>query len=140
MVGLVITSHGRLAEELLSTARQIVGEVPQAVACSIEPGTAPEVIRARVREAVRATDAGDGVIVLADLLGGTPCNQSLSLCSQAQVEVISGANLPMLIKANSLRVSVPVLRELAAQLTQYGQRSITCASELLRSHEPVQAH
>lgn len=133
MVGLVIASHGNFAEALLASAGQIVGELPHAQAVSIEPGTPVEVTRARVRDAVQAVDEGQGVIVFADLLGGTPCNQSLMLCSGANLEVLTGVNLPLLLKANALRGQGQALPTLAQELVAYGQRSITCASALVRA-------
>lgn len=136
MVGLVVASHGHLADELVATARQIVGEVQRVATLSVEPGSSPEDIRARIKEAVRSVDDGEGVLVFADLIGGTPCTQSLSLCQQARIEVVTGVNLPMLLKANSLRGQVPLL-ELAHQLAQYGQKNITCASDLLRARAPA---
>jgi len=132
MVGLVVASHGHLAEELVATARQIVGEVQHVATLSVEPGASPEEIRARIKEAVKSVDDGEGVLVFADLIGGTPCTQSLSLCQQARIEVVTGVNLPMLLKANSLRGQLPLL-----QLAQYGQKNITCASDLLRARAPA---
>lgn len=132
MVGLVVASHGRLADELVATARQIVGELDNVATLSVEPCSSPEEIRARVKEAVRSVDRGQGVLVFADLIGGSPCTQSLSLCQQARIEVVTGVNLPMLLKANSLRGELD-LRDLAHQLTHYGQKNITCASDLLRA-------
>jgi mannose PTS system EIIA component len=131
MIGLVIASHGQLGAELVSTAKQIVGELPQVASCSVDPGTAPDELKLKLREAMHSVDQGQGVIVFADLIGGSPCNQSLSLCQQARIEVITGVNLPMLLKANTLRQTTE-LHELALQLTQYGQRNITCATEMLR--------
>lgn len=136
MVGLVVASHGRLADELVATARQIVGDVPCVATLSVEPGCSPEDIRARVKDAVKSVDQGDGVLVFADLIGGTPCTQSLSLCQSARIEVVTGVNLPMLLKANSLRDQVP-LRDLAHQLAVYGQKNIACASELMRARAPA---
>ncbi|MDP1920609.1 MAG: PTS sugar transporter subunit IIA [Myxococcales bacterium] len=136
MVGLVVASHGHLAEELVATARQIVGEVQHVATLSVEPGASPEEIRARIKEAVKSVDDGEGVLVFADLIGGSPCTQSLSLCQQARIEVVTGVNLPMLLKANSLRGQLPLL-ELAHQLAQYGQKNITCASDLLRARAPA---
>lgn len=136
MVGLVVASHGRLAEELVATARQIVGDVPHVATMSVEPGSSPEEIRARMKEAVRSVESGEGVLVFADLIGGSPCTQSLSLCQQVRIEVVTGVNLPMLLKANSLRSQVG-LRDLAIQLAHYGQKNITCASDLLRARAPA---
>jgi PTS system mannose-specific IIA component len=132
MIGIVIAAHGHLAQELASTAAQIVGELPHLSTCSVEPGSSAEQLRGHLSEAVRSVDGGDGVLVLADLLGGSPCTQSLMLCAEKKVEVLTGVNLPMLLKANSLRLALPKLHELARALAQYGQRNITLASDLVR--------
>jgi PTS system mannose-specific IIA component len=139
MVGLVIASHGRLAEELVSTAAGIVGPLAKVATCSVEPGASAEEVKQQIRDAVKAVDEGDGVIVFADLIGGSPCTQSLSLCQQADIEVVTGVNLPMLLKADSLRSATPKLSltELAHQLASYGQRNITCATDALRAKLPA---
>jgi mannose PTS system EIIA component len=134
MVGIVIAAHGHLAEELLATARQIIGELPSIATCSVDTAAAPESYQAQIRSAVKSVDQGKGVIVFADLVGGSPCTQSLSLCQQANIEVITGVNLPMLLKANTLRLApISSLPELASQLVAYGQRTITCATEKVRA-------
>jgi PTS system mannose-specific IIA component len=117
---------------MVATAQAIVGELPGVVTCSVEPGASTEDFKARMRACIARVDTGEGVIVLADLLGGTPCTQGLSLCSQANVEVLTGFNLPMLLKANALRAENPSLPVLAQLLMQYGQKNITLASEMLR--------
>jgi PTS system mannose-specific IIA component len=132
MVGLVIAAHGRLAQELVATAEQIMGALPEVATVSIEPGTSPETIRAQMRAAVKELDHGEGVLVLADLFGGTPCKESLLLCQKANVEVLAGVNLPMLMKAASLRKDPLPLHELAQSLYTYAQRNIRFASELVR--------
>ena len=134
MVGLLIASHGRLAEELISTAKQIVGELSGVGSCSVEPGTSPDELRAKMKESISALDTGEGVLVFADLIGGSPCTQSLLLCKQTHIEVLTGVNLPMLLKALAMRATqpMPALEELARQLTQYGPRTITCATEQIR--------
>ncbi len=132
MVGLVVASHGRLAEELVATAEQIVGKLPAVATCNIEPGTSVEDLRAQMKQAISRVDQGDGVIVMADLFGGTPCKESLMMCERGNLEVLAGVNLPMLLKANSSRHEPHSLPELASLLTAYGQRNITCASALLR--------
>jgi mannose PTS system EIIA component len=132
MVGLVIAAHGRLAQELVSTAEQIVGSLDRVATCSVEPGAAPDDIKQRIREAMCAVASDEGVIVFADLIGGSPCTQSLSMCQKANIEVLTGVNLPMLLKANSLRGHHLPLRELAHALAAYGQKHITCATEALR--------
>jgi mannose PTS system EIIA component len=139
MVGLVVASHGRLADELVSTAEQIVGKLSAVATCNIEPGTSVEELRAKMRQAVDGVDTGEGVIVMADLFGGTPCKESLMICSErcqaGRLEVLAGVNLPMLLKANSLRSELMPLAEMANQLASYGQRNITCASALLRESQ-----
>jgi PTS system mannose-specific IIA component len=133
MIGIVIAAHGHLAQELASTAEQIVGALSRVSTCSVEPGASLEQLRDRIKQAVAAVDDGNGVLVLADLLGGSPCTQSLMLCQDKKVEVLTGVNLPMLLKANSLRLALTTLHELAHALLQYGQRNITLASDLVRS-------
>ncbi|HYR55883.1 MAG TPA: PTS sugar transporter subunit IIA [Myxococcaceae bacterium] len=140
MVGLVIAAHGHLAKELVVTAEQIVGPLVSTATCSIEPGASPEVIREEMRKAVCAVDTGDGVLVLADLFGGTPCNLGLTLTRERPLEVLTGVNLPMVLKANSLRAEALPLPELAAALARYGQKNITCASALLRESEALRNH
>jgi PTS system mannose-specific IIA component len=132
MVGLVVAAHGRVAEELVSTAEQIVGKLPAVATCNIEPGTPVEELRAKMKQAVTRVDEGEGVIILADLFGGTPCKESLMMCQRMNLEVLAGVNLPMLLKANSLRSEQMSLPEMANQLASHGQRNITCASALLR--------
>ena len=139
MVGLVVATHGRLADELVATAEQIVGKLPSVATCSIEPGTSPADIRERMRAVVESVDSGDGVIVMADLFGGTPCKESMMLCQKAGngIEILAGVNLPMLIKANSLRISDESmsLPDMAHALLQHAQRNITCVSDLIREHQ-----
>lgn len=132
MVGLVIAAHGHLAEELIHTAEQIVGTLPNVAACSVEPGASAEDVRGSIRQAVKQVDDGDGVVVMADLLGGSPCTQSMTLCGKATLEVVTGVNLPMLLKATSLRQQSIKPHQLAETLVAYGQRNIALASDMLR--------
>ena len=132
MVGLVVAAHGRLAQELVATAEQIMGSLTDVATVSIEPGASPESIRGQMRAAVKELDHGDGVLVLADLFGGTPCKESLLLCQRSNVEVLAGVNLPMLMKAASLRKEQLPLHDLAQSLYTYAQRNIRFASELVR--------
>ncbi len=132
MIGIVIAAHGHLAQELLTTAEQIVGTLTAIATCSVEPNISPDELKEQIRAAVKSVEEGQGVIVFADLIGGSPCNQSLSLCQQARLEVITGANLPMLLKANTLRATNSGLSETAKLVASFGQRSICCATEQLR--------
>ncbi len=140
MVGIVVATHGRLADELVSTAEQIVGKMPSVATCHVAPGASAEFIRDEVRKAVQAVSTGDGVILLADLIGGTPCNQSLALCDNLPLEVLTGVNLPMLLKANALRSESLPLPQLAQELMQYAQKNICCASAMLRDATPPRSH
>jgi len=132
MVGIVVATHGHLAQELVSTAEQIVGKLEAVSTCNIEPSNSVSEIQRRVDQAVASVDSGQGVIVFTDLLGGTPCNQSLTLTRDHKLEVITGINLPMLLKASTLRSEMASLPELASALARYGQKNITCASALVR--------
>jgi mannose PTS system EIIA component len=132
MVGLVVATHGRLAEELLRTAEGIVGPLEQCEAVSISAGTSVDDSRDRLGEAVKRVDAGDGVLVLTDMFGGTPANLALTFLSDA-LEVVTGVNLPMILKLATARAENPPLRATAELATGYGQKNITLASELLRT-------
>lgn len=132
MVGLVIATHGRLAEELVSTAEGIVGRIPNIVASHVAPSVSARELHDQLFRSVKSVDQGAGVLILADLLGGSPCAQALPLCAQLDVEIVTGVNLPMLLKANSLRLSAPSLQALAVELILYGQKNITRASALVR--------
>lgn len=140
MIGVVVATHGRLAQEMISTAEQIVGPLAQVTACSVEAGSSAEMLRDVIREAITKVDTGDGVLVLADLFGGSPCQQSMALCTKANLEVVTGVNLPMVIKASSLRQEGNSVNALAQALVQYGQRNITLASALVRDAVRAQAH
>jgi PTS system mannose-specific IIA component len=140
MIGLVVAAHGRLAQELVDTGAQIVGPLPQVTACSVPPSSSADELREMLREAITRVDTGDGVLVLADLFGGSPCTQSVSLCTKKNIEVVTGFNLPMLIKAASLRHEGHSLADLANALVQYGQRNISLASQLMRDALRASAH
>jgi PTS system mannose-specific IIA component len=134
MIGIVVASHGHLAAELVSTAKQIIGDFSQVATCAVVPGTSSDELRAALRRAIASVDSGEGTLIFADLIGGSPCMQSLSLCEDVHIEVVTGVNLPMLIKACSLReAGTRSLVELALELAQYGQRNITCATAALRA-------
>lgn len=130
MVGVVIAAHGRLAEELLRTAEGVMGPLEGVRPVQVV-ATQPDA-RAVLAEAIRSVDQGEGVLLLADLLGGSPCNLCLSLMADHDVEVVTGVNLPMVLKAASVRRSSKPLREMAADLAGAAQGAIRHASELLR--------
>ena len=132
MVGLVVATHGGLAEELLRTAEGIVGPLAQCEAVSVGAGLSMEDARARLGEAVRRVDAGAGVLVLTDMFGGTPANLALTFLDE-NLEVVTGVNLPMILKLATARADNLSLRAAAELVAGHGQKNITLASELLRS-------
>jgi mannose PTS system EIIA component len=137
MVGILVVSHGRLATELLAAARTIEPALAeQARAITLEWNVDPETARGEIAKTLKELDTGEGVIVLTDMFGGTPTNLSVSFLDPSRSEVITGANLPMLIKlAGVRRTSGQPLRELARLVAEKGQKSIYVVSEIL-SHRP----
>jgi mannose PTS system EIIA component len=137
MVGILVVSHGRLAIELLAAARTIEPALAeQARAITLEWNVDPEAARAEIAKTLKELDTGDGVVVLTDMFGGTPTNLSVSFLDPSRSEVITGVNLPMLIKlAGVRRSSSQPLRELARLVAEKGQKSIYVVSEIL-SHRP----
>ena len=133
-IGVVLVTHYRLGEEFLQSLRLIVPEVPDFRAVSIDPAQSVDEMRGAIGEALKAADRGKGVLVLTDMFGGTPSNISLSFIEEHSVEVVTGVNLPMLIKLATLREEKS-LEELAAFIKSYGQRNISVASEILPEEE-----
>jgi len=132
MVGVVVATHGKLAEELLRTAEGIVGRLEQSAAVTIDAQISMEEARTRLGKAIAEVDSGDGALVLTDMFGGTPANLALTFLD-ARVEVVTGVNLPMVVKLSTLRGESQPLAALAAAIGAYGQKNITLASELLRA-------
>jgi PTS system mannose-specific IIA component len=132
MVGLVVATHGRLAEELIATAEGIVGRIEGARSVSVGADASMEDARARLGEAIHAVDSGGGVVVLTDMFGGTPANLALTFLDD-RIEVVTGVNLPMLVKLATTRTEAMTPAAAAELITGYGQKNITLASELLRT-------
>jgi PTS system mannose-specific IIA component len=128
--GVVIVAHYRLGEELLQALRLIVPDSPDFRAVGIEPRQGVDEMRGAIAAALEQADSGDGVLVVTDMFGGTPSNIALSFLGERRIEVVTGVNLPMLIKLATLREEKP-LEELARFIKGYGQRNISVASELL---------
>ena len=130
MIGLVLVTHGRLAEEFVTAMVHVVGPQERIATISIGPDDDMEERRADIAAAITAVDSGRGVIVLTDLFGGTPSNLAISLMTRGHVEVIAGMNLPMLIRLGSARKSMKVVEAVAAA-REAGRKYISVASEVL---------
>ncbi|MBI4917631.1 MAG: PTS sugar transporter subunit IIA [Acidobacteria bacterium] len=133
MVGILVISHGQLANELLAAARTIEPAlVEQTRAITLEWNVDPEQARAEIARTLKELDTGDGVMVLTDMFGGTPTNLSLGFLDPARSEVVTGVNLPMVIKlAGVRRLDGQTLRQLAKVVAEKGQKSIYVVSEIL---------
>jgi PTS system mannose-specific IIA component len=134
MTGVLVVAHYRLGEELLQALRLIVPESRGFAAVSVEPKQSVDEMRAAIAEAIDRVDEGSGVLILTDMFGGTPSNIALSFLGERKIEVVTGVNLPMLIKLATSRKEQP-LDELARFIKGYGQRNISLASELLPDRE-----
>lgn len=131
MIGLVIASHAGLARELLLAAEMIVGPIEQARAVGIEREDSVEKVRGAIAEAISAVkDGEDGVLIMTDLFGGTPANLSISFLDPPRIEVLTGVNLPMVLKFFNSRDDLNVT-ELAGMIKAYGQQSMALASDFL---------
>jgi mannose PTS system EIIA component len=130
MIGLVLVTHGRLAEEFVTAMEHVVGRQERVVPIAIGPEDDMESRRADIADAIARVDAGRGVIVLTDLFGGTPSNLAISLMERGRVEVIAGMNLPMLIRLGSARKAMKVVDAVAAA-REAGRKYISVASEVL---------
>lgn len=131
MIGAVIVTHGRLAESLVESAESITGPVDLMRSVSVKKSDTTEAIRDMLVRSVHELDKGKGVIIFTDMFGGTPTNVALSLMTEGRVEVITGVNLPVLIKFISCRAEKS-LQETALLLKDYGQKSIVLAAEFLK--------
>ena len=130
MIGVVLATHGHLAQEMLRTAEAVVGKLAQVAAVSVV-ATEPDV-RGSIEAAIRSVDEGQGVLLLTDLLGGSPTNLCLSFLAERKVEVVTGVNLPMLLKLGGLRATGKSIEQVAHELAEAGQKSIGHASDLVR--------
>lgn len=131
MIGIVIVAHGDLGKELLRSAEMICGKQDRVVTLGLQAGDAIEALPTRIAEAIKSLDDVDGVLVLVDLFGGSPCNAALRYLAESDVECISGVNLPMLLEILMQRESTGV-KELAAQAMRAGHEGIQDLGTLLR--------
>ena len=130
MIGLVVVSHGRLADELVAAAEHVVGPQESIIAVSIGADDDMEKRRTDILNAAQKVDGGDGVIILTDMFGGTPSNLAISVMDKANAEVIAGVNLPMLIKLASIREE-KTLADAVAAAHDAGRKYINVASWVL---------
>ena len=130
MIGMVLVTHGRLAEEFIFALEHVVGRQQAIRAICIGPEDDMEQRRQDILDSVKAVDQGQGVVVLTDMFGGTPSNLAISIMEQTKAEVLAGINLPMLIKLASVRGSEP-LAKAVVQASEAGRRYINVASSLL---------
>jgi PTS system mannose-specific IIA component len=133
VIGVVVVTHGQLAAELVNAAEAIVGDLPRFAAVSIGWHDDTDDARDEIRQAIARLQSDSGVLVLTDMFGGTPTNLGLSFVEPDRVEVVTGVNLPMLIKLSSLRPAQPELLAVARELRETGRNAIHVASDLLRS-------
>ncbi len=130
MIGLVLVTHGRLAEEFVHALEHVVGRQEFLKAVAIGPDDKMEIRRADIAAAVKSVDSGDGVIILTDMFGGTPSNLAISLLEEGRVEVVAGVNLPMLVKLVRVRKDSN-LHKCAAAAQDAGRKYINIASQIL---------
>ncbi len=135
MIGLVVVTHGRLAEEFLSAAEHVVGPQEQIRAVSIGPDDDMEKRREDILTAAKTVDTGDGVIILTDMFGGTPSNLAIAVMEKANAEVVAGVNLPMLIKLATVRADGD-LEEAVKAAHEAGRKYINVASWVLSGDAP----
>ncbi|MEL1249802.1 PTS sugar transporter subunit IIA [Aurantiacibacter gilvus] len=130
MIGIILVTHGRLAEEFVSAMEHVVGHQDAIATICIGPSDDMEMRRKEIATAIDKVDTGSGAIMLTDLFGGTPSNLAISLLEAGRTEVIAGINLPMLIRLAGARKELPLLK--AAQAArEAGRNYITLASEFL---------
>ena len=135
MIGIVIATHSQLGDALIDAAEFIIGNRPEAtVSVSINLNEKVDKLRQKIVEGIKKVDQQQGVLILTDMFGGTPSNLSYSFLEEGRVEVISGVNLPMVIKAVEAREKTQ-LSELAVDLETFGKKSISLASGILKGNK-----
>src|SRR4029450_11954499 len=128
MIGVVVITHGQLATELVNAAEMIVGDLPQFTAVSIGWDDEGNERREDIAQAIERVRGEEGVLLLTDMFGGTPSNLGLTFLEKDRLEVITGVNLPMLIKLASLRKSSDLLA-VAKEMREHGRNAIWVASD-----------
>ena len=134
MIGVVVVTHGQLATELVNAAETIVGELRRFAAVSIGWHEDTEDARTEIQQAIARVENGSGVLILTDMFGGTPSNLAMTFLAEGRIEVITGVNLPMLIKLASLPEPSDLLA-VAREMREHGRNAIWVASDLLRGEK-----
>ena len=133
-VGVVLVTHYGLGTEFLQALRLIIPDAPDYLSVSLDPAQSVETMRKLIEDAILQANAGEGVLVLTDMFGGTPSNLAISIMEQANVEVIAGVNLPLLIKLASVRID-GTLAETVNAAQEAGRKYINVASQLLNENK-----
>jgi len=135
MIGIVITTHCNLGDAFIDAAEFILGKRPEAmVSVSIDLNENAEILRKKIAEGIKKVDQKKGVLILTDMFGGTPSNLSYSFLEEGHVEVLSGVNLPILIRAANIRDDED-LSNLVVNLEAFGKKSISLASGILKGNK-----
>ncbi|MFZ2041986.1 MAG: PTS fructose transporter subunit IIA [Desulfobacterales bacterium] len=135
MIGIVIVTHSQLGQALIEAAEFIIGKkLDNTTAVSININENVDKLRKKIAAGIKAVDQHDGVLILTDMFGGTPSNLSYSFLEEGKIEVISGVNLPIVIKADNSREKQE-LTKLAVNLEIYGRKSISLASSILKGNK-----
>jgi len=135
MIGIVIVTHSRLGAAFIEASELIIGNNPEAtVSVSIDLNENVDKLRGKIAAGIKKVNRKEGVLILTDMFGGTPSNLSYSFLEEGHIEVISGVNLPILIKAVNTRKKME-LGELAATLEYFGKKSISLASGILKGNK-----
>lgn len=136
MVGILIVTHGQLGDALVDTAEIIFGSKPESIiSVSINLAEDVEKLRKKINTAIKSVDSNKGILILTDMFGGTPSNLSYSFLEEGRIEVISGVNLPVLLKAINLRKKDMELHQMAKTIETYGKKSISLASSILKGEK-----
>ena len=136
MVGIVIVTHGQLGHTLIETAQIIFNAKPETIiAVSIDLKENVEKLRKKIKDGIKSVNRNKGILILTDMFGGTPSNLSYSFLEEGKIEVISGVNLPVMIKAINLRKKSDDLHKMAKTIEHYGKKSITLASDILKGNK-----
>ncbi|MBN1282298.1 MAG: PTS fructose transporter subunit IIA [Proteobacteria bacterium] len=130
MIGVVVVSHNKIGCEMVNATQKIIPDARHMRGVAVNSNDPPDSIRGQIADAIRSVDQGDGVLILTDMFGGTPSNVCLSFLEPERTEVISGFNMPMLIKLANLKPNAK-FADTAQFIKQYGQRNIVIASEVL---------